>query len=88
MRATALSHAPHETGSTLARGDDFTQREPIKAVATAAGLGFLLSFLPVGAILGRLIGASLVLVRPGLLLLGFLKAAEHFAASPSPSQKL
>ena len=56
--------------------DDFTRRQPTKAFASAAGFGFLLHLLPIGAIVGGLVSMSFALLRPALLFFGLLKAFE------------
>lgn len=62
--------------SWLDKADDFARHQPTKAVASAAGLGFLINLLPIGAITGGLVAVSFALVRPALLFLGLLKAVE------------
>jgi len=56
--------------------DDFARREPLKAVVSAFGAGFLINLLPLGAIAAALVGIAMALVRPALLLLGLVKACE------------
>lgn len=64
------------------RADDFARHEPTKAIVSAAGVGFLLNLLPIGAIVGGLVTAAFGLARPVLLFLGLLKAFE-FLRAPS-----
>jgi hypothetical protein len=56
--------------------DDYARAEPMKAVASAFGAGFLLNLLPIGAIIGALVSIALSLFRPAFLFLGLLKAFE------------
>ncbi len=56
--------------------DDYARREPIKAVTRAFFAGLLLSLLPLGAVAEMLVATAMVLLRPGLLLLGLLKIRE------------
>jgi len=56
--------------------DDYVRREPVKAVSRAFVAGFVLSFLPLGAIAEKAVLLAIPLLRPGLLFLGLLKARE------------
>ena len=76
---------PTGVASLLARADDYARQEPTKAVVSAAGAGFLINLLPIGAIAGGLIGVGFAMVRPALLFLGLLKAFE-FLNAKSPKQ--
>lgn len=58
---------------TISWHDQYITEQPTKAVAAAAGTGFLLTFLPVGKIVGMLIDLAFTLVRPLLLGLGLVK---------------
>lgn len=62
--------------SWLGQAEAFARREPVKAVASAVGAGFLLNLLPVRAILGALLAVAFAVARPALLFLGLLKAWE------------
>ena len=62
--------------SLFHQADEFTRREPAKAVVSAFGFGILLNLLPVGAIAAALVGIAFSLVRPALLFFGLLKACE------------
>ena len=62
--------------SWLKKADDYARHEPTKAVLSAASAGFILNLLPIGAIVGALAAVAFALVRPALLFLGLLKAAE------------
>ena len=83
------SNSSHQVCSHLAeRADNFTRREPAKAVISAFGTGLLLNMLPMGAIAAALVGIALTLLRPALLLLGLIKACELCGVkpyAPSPS---
>ena len=68
----------------LDQADDYARREPVKAVVSAFGVGFLVNLLPVGAIVGALTGIAFAMARPVLLFLGLLKACD-LARSASKS---
>ena len=67
--------SPGETPKreTPAWPDQFIADQPTKAAATAAATGFLLTFLPIGKIVGMLIDLAFALVRPLLLGFGLVK---------------
>jgi len=67
------------------RADEFARREPAKAVVSAFGAGFLLNLLPLGAIVGALVGIAFSLVRPVLLFLGLIKAVEFYRTQTQPT---
>ena len=56
--------------------DDYARREPVKAVVSAFGAGFLVNLLPIGAVVGALTGIAFLVLRPVLLFLGLMKACE------------
>jgi hypothetical protein len=60
----------------LDRADDYARREPVKAVVSAFGAGFLINLLPLGAIVGAVTGIAFAMARPVLLFLGLLKACD------------
>ena len=60
----------------LDRADDYARREPVKAVVSAFGAGFLINLLPISAIVGALTGIAFAMARPVLLFLGLLKACD------------
>ncbi len=64
------------SASWLKKADDYARHAPTKAVLSAASAGFVLNLLPIGAIAGALVAVAFTLVRPVLLFLGLLKAAE------------
>lgn len=64
----------------MTKADDFARHEPTKAIFSAAGIGFVINLLPIGAIVGGLVAAAFALARPVLLFLGRLKAFEFFRA--------
>lgn len=64
------------TDRWLRQADDYARDEPIKAVATAFGAGFLINLLPIGAIIGGLVAIVFSMARPVLLFLGLLKACD------------
>jgi hypothetical protein len=74
---------PAETPATwLQKAEDYARHEPTKAVISAAGAGFLINLLPIGAIVGMLTTLAFAFVRPLLLFLGLLKACEYFNFKP------
>ncbi len=87
MKPTILQN-PQATrsGSWLKKADDYARHVPTKAVLSAAAAGFVLNLLPIGAIVGGMAAVAFALVRPLLLFLGLLKAAEFFRVkSNSPN---
>jgi hypothetical protein len=66
--------------SWLKKADDYARLEPTKAVVSAAGAGFLINLLPIGAIVGGLAAVAFAMARPVLLFLGLLKACELLRA--------
>ena len=62
---------------TISWHDQYITEQPTKAVAAAAGTGFLLTFLPVGKIVGMLINLAFALVRPLLLGFGLVKLFDY-----------
>ena len=93
MHRSHRHNRPPHAASWLDKADDFTRRQPTKAVASAAGLGFLLHLLPIGAIASGLISLGFALLRPALLFLGLLRAFEflrpqstHQSTYQSPRQ--
>jgi hypothetical protein len=51
-------------------------REPAKAIAAAFGVGLLLNFIPARVLVGTVTVVGATLMRPALLSLGVIKAAE------------
>jgi hypothetical protein len=72
--------------SWVEKVDDYARAEPMKAVASAFGAGFLLNLLPIGAIIGALVSIGMVLMRPAFLFLGLLKAFEICTDRHQPSK--
>lgn len=72
------SRTPNENGKaeSLPWPDQFISDQPTKAAATAAGVGFLLTFLPLGKIAGVFIDLAFSLARPLLLCFGLVKLLE------------
>lgn len=69
--------------SWLGNADDYARHEPTKAVFAAAGAGFLINLLPIGAIVGALAAVAFAMSRPALLFLGLLKAYEFLRTKPT-----
>ena len=78
----AVSYA--DPSAWIGQAEEFARREPVKAVASAVGAGFLLNLLPVRAILGALIAVAFALARPTLLFLGLLKAWDLCPCKKEP----
>jgi len=62
--------------SLLHQADEYARREPRTAVASAFGIGLLLNLLPLRLLVGIVASIALPLLRPALLVLGFIKAYE------------
>ena len=73
---TSLRTPSQPGASWLRKADDYARHEPTKAVVSAAGAGFLINLLPIGAIVGALAGVAFAMARPALLFLGLMKAYE------------
>ena len=77
MEPKTSQRNPPETGASwLKKADDYARHEPTKAVVSAAGAGFLINLLPIGAIVGALASVAFAMARPALLFLGLMKAYE------------
>ena len=71
----------------LADCKQFATREPVKAMSAAFGAGLLLNLLPTRWVVGTVTVLGATLLRPALLSLGVLKAAELCCQkNPSPIQ--
>ena len=53
------------------------REEPMKAAGCAFAAGLVVAVFPVGRIVAALVRLSLALVRPALLILGFVKLFEE-----------
>lgn len=74
---SAMDESPAPPTSRLGEcADDYTRREPTKAVISAFGAGVLLNMLPIGAIVAALVGIAFTLIRPALLFFGLIKVCE------------
>ncbi len=73
------SSTPRESGNKepLPWPNQYIADRPTKAAATAAGVGFLMTFLPLGKIVGMLIDVAFALVRPLLLCFGLAKVVDY-----------
>lgn len=82
---TKTSHSnQHRAGASwLTQADDYARQEPTKAIVSAAGAGFLINLLPIGAIVGALAAVAFALARPLLLFLGLMKAYEFLRSKPT-----
>lgn len=77
----SAASVPNETKPRRGEGllDDarvFIRQNPARALAIAAGAGFVLQSAPVGRLLGGLLRVSFALVQPALLVLGGVKIWE------------
>ncbi|MEO6789146.1 MAG: hypothetical protein ABI318_23735 [Chthoniobacteraceae bacterium] len=75
---------PPAIKSIIQRADDFARREPVKAVVSGFGAGFLLNLLPLRAIASTLVAIAFSCLRPALLFLGLMKACD-FCRTHKPS---
>jgi hypothetical protein len=77
MEQTTTASKPSDClDEWLTKTDSIAQRDPAKAAVSAFGAGVVLSFLPIGAIVGLLTSLALAMARPILLFLGVMKACE------------
>ena len=65
-------------GDTLAQVEEFVHREPLKALATAFGVGLLLEVIPQRSTARAVAAVAVKLVSPTLLALGALKVWELY----------
>jgi hypothetical protein len=93
-----MSQSPIE--SLAASAEDFSEncctcledceeqirREPWLSVLIAAGIGYLLCFLPLGRIFGPVIRSLVLLVKPALIVLGVLKLISCFSENKAASK--
>ncbi len=86
MKKDHPASPPPKLDAMLQSADDFARREPARAAVSAFGAGFLLNFLPLGAIAGALVGIAFSLARPALLFLGIFKACELCRCKTQPTQ--
>ena len=72
------SSAARESGKkeSLPWPNQYIADQPSKAAATAASVGFFMTFLPLGKIVGILIDIAFALVRPLLLCFGLAKVYD------------
>ena len=68
----------------IREAEEFARREPTKALAAAFGAGFLLNVLPTRFIVGTVTAVAVPFMRPALLALGLIKAAEMCCAESKP----
>jgi hypothetical protein len=54
------------------------RENPVEAVVLALLIGFLVCLLPVGRLIGALLRVAFLLLKPALLVLGIIKAAEYY----------
>lgn len=54
------------------------RENPVEAVVLALLIGFLVCLLPVGRLIGALLRAAFLLLKPALLVLGIIKAVEYY----------
>lgn len=81
MDAMASLSSPPAFDEIVQRTEQYARREPVKAVTSAFGIGFLIHLLPVGGIIGMFASVAFSLLRPALLVLGVMKAWEMCASS-------
>ena len=74
----------HSLSNRLQCVEDYVRRDPVKALASAAGAGFLLNVLPVGSLAAGLARLACVSVRPALFVLGAMKAYEMCQTHKKP----
>ncbi len=81
--SAAQTESPGSSWVRLA--DSYVHREPLKALASATALGFILPRLPLGAIVGGVVEVSLLVLRPALLVVGLATAIDFLR--PKPNRK-
>lgn len=76
-------HATDQPSVTTNQFRERLQREPLKSVAIALVVGFVLSLLPIRRILGLILRTAFLLIKPALMVLGAIKLCEYFSAPAS-----
>lgn len=71
------SRAPDLGRDLLAEAQDYIRRNPTRALAIAAGAGFVLKSAPVGRLVGGLLRVSFSLLPPALMMVGGVKIWER-----------
>jgi hypothetical protein len=61
-----------------AQTEQYVRDNPMQAVLSAVGAGFVLRLLPLGAIIGMLVRMMLSLARPALFIYGAVAVYKHF----------
>jgi hypothetical protein len=83
---SAIGNAKHFAKKTLQQTEACTRESPEKAIAYSVGIGYLLSFLPIGSLIALMVRLILRLVRPVLFILSLAKICELAATICSNSQ--
>lgn len=84
LLSTNLSRARALSEERFEKGKESIRREPVKAVLYAAGAGYLLRILPVGALFKTFVGVGLALVRPAAVLYLAAKACLYLERAQGP----
>jgi len=73
--------------SLMQRAEDFARHEPVKAVVSGLGAGFLINLLPLRAIASTFVGIAFACLRPAMLFLGLVKACEFCRTNKQPADR-
>ena len=64
-----------------AQTEQYVRDNPVQAMLSAIGAGFVLRLLPIGAIVGLMVKLLLSLARPALFIYGAVHVYKHFVAA-------
>ena len=67
-------------GESIQQTEAYTRESPAKAIACSVGIGYLISFLPIGGLIAVTVRLVLRLVRPALMILSLAKVYELVSA--------
>lgn len=66
--------------------EQYVRDNPMQAILSAVGAGFVLRLLPLGAILGLIVRVLLSLARPALFIYGAVAVYKHFVGEEEVEQ--
>lgn len=86
---SAVWNVKRFAGESLEQTEAYTRESPGKAIGFSLGIGWLLSFLPIGSLIVLTVRLALRLIRPALFILGLAKVCELAAncCKHSPTDK-
>jgi hypothetical protein len=64
-----------------AQTEQYVRENPVQAVVSAVGAGFVLRLLPLGAIIGLIVRLALSMARPAIFIYGAVAVYKHFVGA-------